>query len=184
MRLLKPAVTLVAFAVLLFNSGTAEAATDRSISGRLLFENFHFACDGHCVVTLLASGVRPVQTVLPDIAGNFTFYNVPSGSYSIRVEIDGIEAVNQTIDTFIDGPRINVMVPSLPRKQVSSNGTGVVDLSEFLEQYPKNAVSRYQKGSELLKAKKPSEALKYLRSAVELAPNFYQARNQLGLAYR
>src|SRR5262249_58151890 len=58
------------------------------------------------------------------------------------------------------------------------------DVSEFLDRYPKKAVSYFEKGSQLLKKKKNEEAVKYFQNAVDLAPNFYEAHNQLGLAYK
>jgi Tfp pilus assembly protein PilF len=175
-------------AVLLFHSPFLAAAAGQAISGRLLFDNFTFECDRQCEVTLLASGVQPVQTVYADLAGNFTFNGVPPGRYTIRVEIDGIEVVNQPVEAFGSGPRINIMIPSFQRPSApskgSSAGSSTVDLSEFTGQYPKKAVSYFEKGSELLKKKKHEEAVKYFRGAIDLAPNFYQAHHQLGVAYR
>jgi tetratricopeptide (TPR) repeat protein len=65
----------------------------------------------------------------------------------------------------------------------SSGGSNVVDVSEFLERYPKKAVSYFEKGNEFLNKKKTDEAVQSLRNAVELAPTFYEAHYRLGLAY-
>jgi tetratricopeptide (TPR) repeat protein len=59
-----------------------------------------------------------------------------------------------------------------------------VNVSEFLDRYPKKAVSYFEKGTDSVKRKKNDEAVKYFKSAVELAPTFYEAHNQLGLAYK
>src|SRR4051812_25014167 len=102
MRFLKSvaAVVFTCF-VLLLNSHRMEASAD-SISGRLVFEDSTFACEQQCLVTLLVGGARPVQTVVADLAGNFRFTSVPRGPYTIRVEIDGFETVNQVVDAAID----------------------------------------------------------------------------------
>jgi Flp pilus assembly protein TadD len=182
MQFLKASVILAAFA-LFFDSGLLDAAAERAITGRLIFEN-GFTCEQQCVVTLLSLGVRPVQTVLADLSGRFTFDRVPAGSYTIRVEIDGFEIVNQQVNDFDAGFGINIMVPAIRRSTVPSNGDHVVDVSEFIERYPKKAVSLFEKGSQSLKKKNNDEAVKYFESALELAPAFYQAHNQLGIAYR
>ena len=193
MRFLKGSVILSAFVALLINSNLLVAAPERTIAGRLIFESAELQCQQQCVVTLLAYGVRPVQSVFADLGGRFTFENVPRGTYSIRVDIDGFESVNQPIQEFEESVGLNIIVP-LTRKPTisphssnspnSSNGADVINVSEFLSRYPKKAVSFFEKGSESLKNKKNDEAVKYLRNAVELAPTFYQAHNQLGIAYR
>jgi superkiller protein 3 len=53
-----------------------------------------------------------------------------------------------------------------------------------MQQYPKKAVSDFEKGTELRKKKQDERAIKYFQDAVDLAPNFYEAHNQLGIAYR
>src|SRR5262245_23758526 len=95
--------------LLLGNSGFLQAVGDRSMSGRLIFDS-NFSCDQQCVVTLLASGARPVQTVFADLGGRFTFDNVPRGSYAIRVEIEGFEPVTQQLQDYDAGMGVNVFV--------------------------------------------------------------------------
>jgi tetratricopeptide (TPR) repeat protein len=174
---------MAALALLLSNVITAVAAGD-TITGHLIFEDLHFSCESQCMVTLLASGVRPVQTVLADFSGRFVFGRVPPGPYTIRVEIDGFQAVNQSIDARDAAFDIGIYVPLVRKTAVRSANGNVVDVSEFLDRYPKKAVSAFEKGSDLLKKRKNDEAVKYFRDAVELAPGFYAAHNQLGIAYR
>ena len=183
MRFLKGSAILPALVLVLCNSNLVWAA-QQQISGRFVFDNSGFACDTQCVVTLLASGVRPIQTVMADFSGRFTFNSAPSGIYTIRLEIDGVETLTQQVDTRDGINDLTIMVP-VPRKStVPSGGSDIVDVSEFLGRYPKKAVSFFEKGSESLKKKKNDEAIKYLQNAVELAPTFYQAHNELGIAYR
>ena len=61
MRFLKPFVVLP-FILLFVSTITSQAAQrEQVISGSLISENGAFSCD-HCVVTLLANGVRPIGT--------------------------------------------------------------------------------------------------------------------------
>jgi tetratricopeptide (TPR) repeat protein len=168
--------------ILLLLTANLIAAEGRTISGRLVFDN-GYACDRQCTVTLLLAGMRPVQTVTPDLAGHFVFNGVPLGSYSIRVDIDGFESVTQSVRD-VDGMEPMIMISLVRKPTAQSSGGQVVDVSQYLERYPKKAVSFFEKGSESLKKNKPDESVKYFRNAVELAPSFYEAHNQLGVAYK
>src|SRR5262249_23459129 len=115
--------------------------------------------------------------------GRFVFNNVARGFYTIRVEIEGLAPVTQSVEGR-DGSEVNIIVPLTRNPKVQSKSSGTVDVSEFLDRYPKKAVSYFEKGSQLLKKNMNEEAVKYFRSALELAPTFYEAHNQLGLAYK
>ena len=182
MRFVRTAAIFCAFAFLQFNLSDLEAAV-QFISGRLVFEDYSFTCDQQCVVSLLISGVRPIQTVVADLGGHFTFNNVPRGPFAIRVEIDGFEVANVPIRDFDIGHEMMITVPAIRKPVALPTGKPVVNVSDFRERYPKKAVSFYEKGSASLKNKKTDEAVKYLRNAVELAPTFSEAHNQLGIAY-
>ena len=93
---------LPVFLLMICTVNSLEAAETRSISGTLVFENTPLSCD-NCVVVLLANGVRTIATVPADVAGHFTFNNVPPGAYTIHVELDGFEDVNQQVDAYDDG---------------------------------------------------------------------------------
>jgi Flp pilus assembly protein TadD len=183
MRFLKPAV-IAALVVLLSNVGFVLARPESSLTGRVLFESSAFSCERQCTVTLLASGVRPMQTVAVDLGGTFTFHNVPQGSYTVRVDVDGVEVANQRIDTTSDVTIIISPVRKPPAGSSSAANPGIVDASEFLDRYPKKAVAYFEKGTELAKKKDNERAVKYFKDALDLAPNFYEAHNQLGIVYR
>jgi tetratricopeptide (TPR) repeat protein len=136
-------------------------------------------------------GVRPVQTVIAGFGGQFAFQNVPRGDYTIKIDIDGFGTLNYALRDYDAGFSVNIFVP-LARQSTgspgsataSSTGTHVVDITELPQQYPKKAVSFFEKGRKSLKKNKTNEAMQYFESAVQLAPNFYAAHNQLGIAYR
>lgn len=184
MRFSRTSVIVSLFLLLSLKSNLAHATGDPSISGRLIFENVGFTCDQRCTVTLLESGARPVQMVFADFGGHFTFNNVARGLYSIRVDIDGFESVNHPLEQRDFGLDVTIIVPLVRKTAVSTGGGEVVNVSQFLERYPKKAVSLFEKGSDALKRKKQDEATKYFKNAVELAPTFYEAHHQLGLAYK
>ena len=59
-----------------------------------------------------------------------------------------------------------------------------MNVSEFLDTYPKKAVDAFKKGVEYHKQKKNEEAMKSFETAVRIAPGFYQAHNELGTVYK
>lgn len=178
------ATVILTLTILLFHSPLLEAA-DRSVAGRLVFDVSNFVCEQQCLVTLVAFGGRPMETVSADLSGRFSFTLIPRGPFSVRVEIEGFDGVTQSYREYEPGFALDVQIP-LRRKQAETvtGGPAVVNVSEFLDLYPKKAVSLFEKGISSLKNKKNAEAVKYLREAVELAPTFYEAHNQLGVAYR
>lgn len=181
MRFLTASILLSILALFLLSNPVQAAERDQTVSGRLIFENGEFACD-RCVVTLLANGVRPIGSTYADISGHFVFSNVPRGQYAVHIEIDGFEDVNQSVDA--EGGESTVLITLVRKRPANAGPAQVVNVREFTEIYPKKAVSYFEKGTEELNGKKYEAAIKNLKQAIELAPTFYQAHNQLGLAYR
>ena len=52
--------------------------------------------------------------------------------------------------------------------------------NQFTQQIPKRARKEYDKGVRSDRDGKPDEALSHYQKAIELAPDFYEARNNLG----
>jgi Flp pilus assembly protein TadD len=184
MRFLRVSAILFVSVLMVCNSNFAQSAAQRSISGRLMVDNATFSCEFQCQVTLLASGVRPVQTAFVDFGGRFAFNNIPAGLYTVRVEIEGFETVNQEVEAGGGVSEVNILIPLVRKNASTSKNSNVVDVSEFLGRYPKKAVSYFEKGNQSLKKRKTDEAMRYFQNAVELAPNFYEAHNQLAITYR
>jgi len=61
--------------------------------------------------------------------------------------------------------------------------SGIVDASEFLQRYPKKAVSYFEKGNESLKKEKQRKGCEVFRSPWSW-PELYEAHNQLGIVYK
>lgn len=181
MRFLTVSILLSILTLFLMSNPAQAAERDQTVSGRLIFENGEFACD-RCVVTLLANGVRPMGTTYADISGHFMFSNVPRGQYSVHVEIDGFEEVNQSLDA--ESGESNVLITLVRKRPANAGPAQVVNVREFREIYPKKAVSYFEKGMDELNGKKYEAAIKNLKQATEIAPTFYEAHNQLGIAYR
>jgi Tfp pilus assembly protein PilF len=178
---------VVAIFILVLSSAAVFGAPvpEQTISGTMLSEGGEFSCE-HCPVTLLATGGRPVATAYLDSAGHFAFPGVPPGSYTIHAQIEGFEEVNQPVDANEGlGLGMNVLI-TVARKgghAAPING-GIVNISEFLDAYPKKAVEAFKKGQDYRKNKKDEQAMKSFETAIKIAPEFYQAHTELGILYK
>src|SRR5687767_9499666 len=81
---------------------SAYASPDQTISGTLVQNSGRFSCPG-CEVRLELIGLRRSSVTYGDSSGNFTFWSVPQGSYTIRVAINGIEEASQTLEVLDSG---------------------------------------------------------------------------------
>jgi tetratricopeptide (TPR) repeat protein len=186
MRYAKYSAALFTYLMLIAvsNAGAATLA-EQTVSGTLVSPLGRFECNS-CQVRVELSGPQPTLTTFPDANGNFNFFNVRRGSYTLRVIVDGSEEAAQEIDVFdqdmlSSNHRILVQQRFDYRRASSSN---VVDVSQFLDAYPKKAVERYKRANESRKRNEIKDAVKYLEEAIRIAPNFYNAHNDLGLLYQ
>lgn len=190
MRLARQSVpsVLLLLTLTLFGATWMQAAVlaDQTLSGSLVSENGQFSCD-HCIVQLLVAGIQTAGQTYVDSLGNFTFRNVRPGSYVIRVEADGYEHVEQTVEVYdyaSPGNHVSIVLNRRVTRIQPNKAGNVVDVSQFLDKYPKKAVNAYKKGLDRKAKGKEDDALKSFQEAVSLAPDFYEAHNELGVLYR
>lgn len=68
-------------------------------------------------------------------------------------------------------------------RNVQGNNPYLSNPAEYNKTFPKEAVKEYQKGSESSRKGKLDDAIKHYQKALELAPGYYPAHNDLGAAY-
>src|SRR5262245_14598146 len=161
---------------------------EQSVSGRLNFSQTGASCD-RIMVELEVIENQPVESIYADSNCSFKFTHVPRGVYYIHVNVDGFDEVRQRVDVsdaYADGMNLVTMAPAPSRTRVARSGDrrASVDVSELLEQYPKKAVDLYNKGRDLREKGKNQQSISPLEQAIKIAPEFFQAHNTLGLAYR
>ena len=157
----------------------------RTISGRLIFENVSISC-GDVEVQLVTPGMQAVSTTSADSSCSFSFPSIPPGTYYVHVQVQGFKEVYQRLDLVNGLGGANVVIPISAKNRGSAPPEGsakTVDKSEFLEQYPAEAVSLFKKALENHKKGKSQEAIKQLQDALHIAPNFYHAHSELGVAF-
>ena len=133
----------------------------------------------------LQSGEIVLRSTITDGLGNFKFEVMRPGTYVLRINQIGFLPLEQSID-LAPGPR-NVQL-FLFRGSESRRGTAaersfapVVDFRQL--SIPGRAMSQYEKAMSEIQKDRTEPAIQRLKNAVKIAPNFYEARRQLGLQY-
>ncbi len=161
----------------------------REVTGRLLFDRPSTSCE-MIRVDLQLGDFQTVATAYTDSACAFRFPKVSPGSYNIHVNIDGYQEArfDANVDRVGSSGLLNVLMTTAPGRVANGQRRVVtsdkVDVTEILDRYPGKAVSLYNKAIANRKKGRNDDAIAQLADAIKIAPDFYQAHNTLGLAYR
>jgi len=186
MRCIRRSALLWTFLALTPLGGWAQDTRQNSISGRLILNQTGVSCE-RIQVELERVEMQPI--VFADSSCNFRFTQVKSGSYIVHVNVEGFAEVRQPVEFFDSRTPNSPLLIQMERASVRvvqkpAGNEHLVDVTEILDQHPRKAVSLYQKSLESRKKKKDADAIRQLEEAIEIAPNFYQAHNDLGVLYR
>jgi Flp pilus assembly protein TadD len=194
---IKPWFFLVAF-FLSSTSAFSQAAPNQQkrsddlfIRGKLVVQNQH-DFDERIEVRLEKSSAQAIQTTYTDTSGNFEFHNLAPGAYYIGVTKEGFEPVHQVVEIFNNFNSYSVTVfLSKPTVEFRDRPAGVdaadpdiVDLNQMKENFPKKAVQDYEKALDEKQKGKLESAVKLLEEAIQIAPTFFHAHNNLGIVYQ
>lgn len=132
-----------------------------------------------------------VATSYSDSEGSFSFSDLPSNYYHVIVNNPGYEPVQITVAL---GPlatqtamvQFNLIPKGSPTLEPSArpgSNPYTVELEEYTKTYPKPAIKAFKSGLKARDQGRNEDALKNFRKAVDLSPDFYPARNNLGSEY-
>ena len=127
---------------------------------------------------------QAIDITYADMGCGFRFSRVTKGNYFIHVKLEGYSEVRQSIDVgegVMSGAPLVISMSPAPARISRQNSRKVVDASELLEQYPPKAVDLWKKSIADRKKGKDDRAIEKLEAAVKIAPNFFQAHNDLGV---
>jgi len=131
-------------------------------------------------------------------SSRFTFRNVVISldqNYSLFIRAPGFKELRHhlTMNDFMPdsastqiyhfGGSITLNLESLPPEQDDKSGPKVVDAKQLAAKVPDRARREYDLGLRAAAAGDSREAMAHLEKAVELAPDFYDALNKLGVEY-
>jgi len=146
----------------------------------------------HIEVTLETRGA-PVGETYADDEGKFLFAGLWPNVYYVVIKDTDFEPVRQQVEVrALAGNSAFVQVILVPKSSskqashkddTSGENPFIVDKSEFEKRYPKDAVKEFDKGNKSARGNATDEAVQHFKKAVSLAPDFYAARNNLGLMH-
>ena len=123
----------------------------------------------------------PSRTTSTDAFGRFEFFGVGRGRHRIAVEATGYQHATIATDTFTP---TRIVLRSFRRSRPDPiPHSHVIDVSQFLENFPDQATTHYRKGVESSRQGRREEAIEHLKKAVLLAPRFFDAHVNLALLY-
>lgn len=149
---------------------------------------------GRVLVTLEVRGAA-MDSIYTDSEGTFGFHQLlPNGYYvtindehyqPVRTRVE-IQAISLSPTVYLDitlVPRQSTKAGSdVPSKPAGANST-LTDVREYTQHFPKPAVKEFKKGVNADSANKRDEALRHYQKAVQIAPDFYAAHNNMGSDY-
>ena len=161
------------------------------IRGKIMFDS-PVAPDRRIEVRLERAGQQLIDTVFSDGVGNFMFRNIIPDAYYVAIEVDGYEPVRERVELSSSFTRVATLTIFLESKTVVTRTEGggfegdpkVVDVNELRTDYPDKAVEEYEKALKDVEKGNAKKAVERLEKAVKLAPDFYQAQNNLGVQYK
>jgi tetratricopeptide (TPR) repeat protein len=147
------------------------------------------------LVTLEMRGA-PMESAYTDSSGTFGFHSLYPNPYTVVVNDDNYEEVRRqvVIDPTMMAPAVFVDIILVPKKKEkpdavvpeSSNGANkdMIDVREYADRFPKRAVKEFDKGLSADAEGKRDDAIRHYQKAIEIAPDFYLAHNNLGSDYQ
>ncbi|HJT01759.1 MAG TPA: tetratricopeptide repeat protein [Terriglobales bacterium] len=144
------------------------------------------------MVNLISRGAT-IGSVYTDNQGKFGFYSLLGGMYYLVIQDPDYEPINRQVDvdpTITQQNYVQVVLTPVERKgsdegtaAVPGSNPNVIDLSQYTKRYPKKVMKEYQKGVEAERKKDVKGATEHLQKAMQTAPDFYPAHNELGRVY-
>jgi tetratricopeptide (TPR) repeat protein len=149
---------------------------DFSIQGSVSFEEG--SANEPIIVFLEALSSRPIEQTYTDPSGNFMFQDVAPGTYYIRIKAEGFEEFAQRLEVPVYNHDVAVF---LRRKSQAPPASGDIHLGTRFQvdirqlSIPKKAIRQYQKALHDNEEGNTSGAIRRLRDALSVAPNFIEA---------
>ena len=146
---------------------------------------------GRVLIELQLHGA-PIASQYTDEQGKFGFPSLTNNLYHIVIRDDRFYPVDQQaiLDVSVTAIAM-VQINLIPREQTrkgdlpAQKGSNpfIIDTEEYRYKAPKKARKEFDRGLESDRNGKREDAIRHYETAVSMAPDFYQAHNNLGSDY-
>jgi Tfp pilus assembly protein PilF len=143
-------------------------------------------------ITLETRGA-PAGVTYADNEGKFLFAGLWPNLYYVVIRDLDFEPVRQQVEIrALSGNSKVIQVTLIPKvstrpasrkDETSGENQFIIDKAELEKHYPKKAVKEFEKGNKSAQKNEADAAIGHYKRAVSLAPDFYAARNNLGLMH-
>jgi Flp pilus assembly protein TadD len=145
------------------------------------------------MIELLFRG-SAINTIYADTEGKFGFQGLVGGEYHVIIKDPGYEPVDErllvrpdisvNVMAFITlRPRESARVVEAAGGRATGSNPNLFDLREYNRRFPKKAVREYDKAISAEADGKPEQAISHYQAALQIAPDYYPAHNNLGSEY-
>jgi tetratricopeptide (TPR) repeat protein len=135
-----------------------------------------------------------IASVYTDSQGTYGFHALAPNPYVVTIDDDQYQPAQKSaiIESTNMAPIVFVDITLIPRKaenhdsagpQPSGSNPNMIDTREYSSRFPKRAVREFEKGMEADHAGQRDNAIHHYEKAVAIAPEFYEAHNNLGSDY-
>jgi len=179
---------VLGLAFLLFTQALPAQVSQNSIMGTVHIQRGNFPA-APVMISLLTRGAL-VNSIYTDNEGRFGFNLLAPNVYHVVIDEKDYLKVEETV---IIEARSGVRILSLtlipreaakdaPASVISGGNPNLTDPSQYARKIPKAARQEFEKGVKSDQQGKPEDAMRHYNKAIELAPDFYAVRNNLGSA--
>jgi Flp pilus assembly protein TadD len=143
-------------------------------------------------VSLGAHGIV-VDVTYCDSEGRFSFNNLLANAYEVDIDTEGYQPVHQGVvvsPTNIQTYMVHVVLRPKPDEKPrgvpdGSPGTNadIVDVAELKKKFPPGVIKEYQAGKKAEQRGEMDSAVRLYEAALQEAPDFYPALNNLGIRH-
>jgi tetratricopeptide (TPR) repeat protein len=155
-----------------------------SISGRVVLPTGSSA-DFNVKVTL-SNSQSPLTTFYTNKHGEFSFLNLPEGTYYIEAsgDVRVYESVTERVRV-ARGQVVNLTIALRAKEEAvrKKPTSGVVSAGEYDPRIPAAARRQYERATKSVAKGRLEEAVVYLKQAITIYPDYQVARNDLGVQY-
>lgn len=167
-------------------TGSAFAQAVHSLQGRVTFPNGS-SPPNPVRVKLTFNGMNVYET-FTDLSGRFSFTALRKGTYSLTAEGDGetFETTTVSADVAAFGPAAQVFTQNIQLRLISGKAVppaSVTTVEAHDPNIPVRSREEYERGVKDASNNKPENAVKHLREALAIYPQFYSAHVAIAEQY-